>query len=98
MRTTFDGGTSFANSVACLGFDPPLPARKTDAYLSLKVYNEWRVRTVPPFVSCDQAEVLGLCFGTLSNAATHTTLNLVRGTDTLVPFFQVNCHCRCGVG
>lgn len=91
MWTTIDGGTSLANSVPCLGFDPPFPARKTDVDLSLWV-NNVGVRTVPSFVSCDQAKVLGLCFGTLSNATAHTTLELVRRTNALIPFFKVNGH------
>jgi len=97
MRTTIVGGTSFANSVACLGFDPPFPARKTDVNQARGYEIHRGVRTIPSFVSCDQTKVLRLCFGTLSNATTHTTFDLVGRADALVPFFKVNSHCKCFV-
>jgi hypothetical protein len=48
--------------------------------------------TIPTLVGGDQTKVLILRLGTFADASTDATLDLVRGTNTLVAFLQLDGH------
>lgn len=49
-----------------------------------------KLRTVPPFVGCNQTKVFRLCFGAFANTSTDTTFYLVRRTNGLVTLLQLD--------
>jgi hypothetical protein len=48
--------------------------------------------TVPSLVGGDETEILTLSFGAFTDTSTDTALDLMRGTNTLVAFLELDSH------
>src|SRR6478735_4285335 len=91
--TTSAGGTSLARSSAWRGFAPPLPPTKMFQPFSVAIKPKLKSMLADRRIErWGQNILFALSFSTLSHTTTHTTLDLMRSSNTLVSLLQTNGH------